>query len=80
MLAHGTLLVAPDSNVARITAQWHRVHGGWHDAGDFSIYSASLNTALFWMLEAYEEDYALAPAASHSLDVCARAHRRCSWC
>ncbi len=26
---------------------------GWHDAGDFSLYSASLNTALFWLLEAY---------------------------
>ena len=23
---------------------------GWHDAGDFSIYSASTNSALFWML------------------------------
>ena len=27
------------------------VHGGWHDAGDASIYSASLNSALFWMLQ-----------------------------
>jgi endoglucanase len=26
---------------------------GWHDAGDFSIYSAYLNAALFWLLEAY---------------------------
>ncbi len=25
---------------------------GWHDAGDFSIYSASANSALFWMLSA----------------------------
>jgi endoglucanase len=25
---------------------------GWHDAGDFSIYSASTNSALFWMLSA----------------------------
>src|SRR5262249_20016550 len=25
------------------------------DAGDFSVYSASLNTALFWMLEAYSD-------------------------
>ena len=24
------------------------VVGGWHDAGDFSLYSASLNSALFW--------------------------------
>ena len=31
------------------------VRGGWHDAGDFSLYSASLNTALFWMLEAYSD-------------------------
>jgi endoglucanase len=31
------------------------VRRGWHDAGDFSIYSASLNTALFWMLEAYSD-------------------------
>ncbi|MGO9831405.1 MAG: glycoside hydrolase family 9 protein [Myxococcaceae bacterium] len=26
------------------------VRGGWHDAGDFSLYSASLNQALFWLL------------------------------
>jgi endoglucanase len=25
---------------------------GWHDAGDFSLYSASSNSALFWMLSA----------------------------
>ena len=31
------------------------VRGGWHDAGDFSLYSASLNSALFWMLEAYSD-------------------------
>jgi endoglucanase len=31
------------------------VRGGWHDAGDYSIYSASLNTALFWLLEAYSD-------------------------
>ena len=31
------------------------VRKGWHDAGDFSIYSASLNTALFWMFEAYSD-------------------------
>jgi endoglucanase len=31
------------------------VRGGWHDAGDFSLYSASLNTALFWMLEAWSD-------------------------
>jgi endoglucanase len=28
---------------------------GWHDAGDFSIYSASLNSALFWMLDAFRD-------------------------
>ena len=31
------------------------VRRGWHDAGDFSLYSASLNAALFWMLEAYSD-------------------------
>ena len=31
------------------------VRKGWHDAGDFSIYSASLNTALYWMLEAMND-------------------------
>jgi endoglucanase len=31
------------------------VRGGWHDAGDFSLYSASLNVALFWLLEAYSD-------------------------
>ena len=25
---------------------------GWHDAGDFSLYSASTNSALFWLLSA----------------------------
>jgi endoglucanase len=25
---------------------------GWHDAGDFSIYNASINSALFWLLSA----------------------------
>jgi endoglucanase len=28
------------------------IRRGWHDAGDFSIYSASMNSALFWMLSA----------------------------
>jgi len=28
------------------------VRGGWHDAGDFSIYSASLNAAVYWLLAA----------------------------
>lgn len=36
------------------------VRKGWHDAGDFSIYSASLNTALYWMLEAFSD---FAPSA-----------------
>ena len=26
------------------------VRGGWHDAGDFSLYSAPTNAALFWLL------------------------------
>jgi endoglucanase len=30
---------------------------GWHDAGDLSIYSASANSALFWLLQA-EADFA----------------------
>jgi endoglucanase len=28
---------------------------GWHDAGDFSIYSASINSALFWLLSAFAD-------------------------
>ena len=31
------------------------VRGGWHDAGDFSIYSTSLNTALYWLLETWSD-------------------------
>src|SRR5438552_1813913 len=31
------------------------VRKGWHDAGDFTVYSASLNTALFWLLEAFSD-------------------------
>ncbi|HEX9486855.1 MAG TPA: glycoside hydrolase family 9 protein [Gemmatimonadales bacterium] len=31
------------------------VRMGWHDAGDFSIYSASLSAALFWLLEAFSD-------------------------
>ncbi len=33
---------------------WRRrgVVKGWHDAGDFSLYSASTNSALFWLLSA----------------------------
>jgi endoglucanase len=31
------------------------VRMGWHDAGDFSLYSPSANTALFWLLEAYSD-------------------------
>lgn len=26
---------------------------GWHDAGDLSVYNASMNAALFWLLEIY---------------------------
>jgi endoglucanase len=33
----------------------YKVQMGWHDAGDLSIYSASLNAALFWMLETYSD-------------------------
>jgi endoglucanase len=36
------------------------VRGGWHDAGDFSLYSASINAALYWLLEAWSD---FAPAA-----------------
>jgi endoglucanase len=28
---------------------------GWHDAGDFSVYSASTNSALFWLLSAMSD-------------------------
>lgn len=31
------------------------VHGGWHDAGDFSVYSASMNEAIFWLLTTYSD-------------------------
>jgi endoglucanase len=31
------------------------VRMGWHDAGDLSIYSTSLNTALFWLLETFSD-------------------------
>ncbi len=31
------------------------VRKGWHDAGDFSLYSDTANTALFWMLEAMSD-------------------------
>ena len=36
------------------------VRGGWHDAGDDSLYSASLNSALFWLLQTHAD---FAPAA-----------------
>lgn len=29
--------------------------GGWHDAGDFSLYSASTTSALFWLLSAWSD-------------------------
>ncbi|HMK72022.1 MAG TPA: glycoside hydrolase family 9 protein [Myxococcaceae bacterium] len=31
------------------------VRGGWHDAGDLSLYSAPLNAALFWLLLAFAD-------------------------
>ena len=31
------------------------VRGGWHDAGDYSLYSASLNSALFWLMLTYAD-------------------------
>src|SRR6266481_5082575 len=31
------------------------VRAGWHDAGDFTVYSASLNTAVFWLLETWSD-------------------------
>jgi endoglucanase len=31
------------------------VRAGWHDAGDFSIYSASQNSALFWLLQTWRD-------------------------
>lgn len=31
------------------------VRGGWHDAGDFSIYNAQAASSLFWLLQAYSD-------------------------
>ena len=31
------------------------VRGGWHDAGDFSLYSLSTNATIFWLLETYSD-------------------------
>lgn len=31
------------------------VRKGWHDAGDFSVYNAQAASAVFWLLEAYED-------------------------
>ncbi len=31
------------------------VKKGWHDAGDFSIYSTSTNSSLFWLLSAFAD-------------------------
>jgi hypothetical protein len=31
---------------------------GWHDAGDFSLYIASINSALFWLLSAVADFFA----------------------
>jgi endoglucanase len=45
--AHGPWVHASDAALAP-----PGVVKGWHDAGDFSIYSASTNSALFWMLSA----------------------------
>jgi len=45
--AHGPWVHASDAALAP-----PGVVKGWHDAGDFSIYSASANSALFWMLSA----------------------------
>jgi endoglucanase len=28
---------------------------GWHDAGDFTVYDGSVNVAVFWMLESFED-------------------------
>lgn len=31
------------------------VHGGWHDAGDYSLYNMTATAAVFWLLEAYRD-------------------------
>ena len=31
------------------------VRGGWHDAGDFTIYNAQAASSLFWLLQAYSD-------------------------
>jgi endoglucanase len=36
---------------------------GWHDAGDFSLYSASTNSALFWILSAVAD---FSPSDDHT--------------
>ena len=36
------------------------VRGGWHDAGDFTIYNAQAASSLFWLLQAYSD---FAPAS-----------------
>jgi endoglucanase len=45
--AQGPWVHASDAALAPPT-----VVKGWHDAGDFSLYSASTNSALFWLLSA----------------------------
>jgi endoglucanase len=53
--AHGPWVHPSDADLAPAG-----VRKGWHDAGDFSIYSATMSTALFWLLETASD---FAPAA-----------------
>jgi hypothetical protein len=39
---------------------------GWHDAGDFSLYIASINSALFWLLSGVVDFFAARGRYRHS--------------
>jgi hypothetical protein len=51
---------------------------GWHDAGDFSLYSASTNSALFWLPSAFADFSPNEDDTGHSRvrERCARPARR----
>jgi endoglucanase len=58
---------------------------GWHDAGDFSIYSASTNSALFWLLSAvadfspHEDDTGIPEAGNGVPDLLDEARWGLEW-
>lgn len=61
------------------------VRGGWHDAGDYSIYSASLNSALFWLLLTYadfapaDDDRNIPESGNHVPDLLDEARWGLEW-